>query len=154
MTIGEPLKSPDQSDSSKVQQSIRGVLIVLAASSIAGVASLVANVAYVSSRSGSSGTTTNVVHHTSASRVWLSAICIFQVMLVVGILRRRRWAWRAGFALPLLWASIIAVVGWPQIAATSTGWISAIPMIFLAGIAVWKTVDWRRQWGHFEREFK
>jgi hypothetical protein len=84
----------------------------------------------------------------------LSVGTAFQVALAFGLIRRSRLAWRAAFALPLLWAFLIGVIGWPQLYITSPDSSVAIPLACIVGIAIWQTVVWRKQWGACESLFQ
>jgi magnesium-transporting ATPase (P-type) len=118
-------------------------LIVL---SLISVASLVTGVTSYRSRTDSSGTTISFTHHTVTTRFAMSAVTVFQLALAFGLVRRSRVAWRAAFTLPIVWAFLVGVVGWPQLYTTSPDWTVVIPLVCLAGIGIWQTFVWRRQW--------
>ena len=142
-----PKKPTDEvAESRQKQRFVRWLLFALFASSLFGVASLATGITSYRSRTDSSGTTTTFTHHTVRSRVVLSAVTAFQVVLALGLIRRSRIAWRAAFALPLLWAFLVAIIAWPQLYTTSPDWSVSIPLACIVGIGIWNTIVWRRQW--------
>jgi hypothetical protein len=130
------------------------LLFGLVVSFIAGVVSVVTGITSISHHTTSSITTTTITHHTLASRIVLSFVTAFHAVLVVGIFRRTRIAWRAGFALPILWTLSFMFIAYPQFDASDQFAGVVVPFIIMTSIGAWRTFIWWRQWTVCEIYFK
>lgn len=138
----------------QVRRFVLWLLVALPFSAIMGVFSLMTGIASFNSHSGASGTVTTFTYHTLASRIVLSTGTLFHVGLMIGILCRARYAWRAAFALPALWTFMFATMNFPSLRHSGPGWSIAIPLACIAGIGALNTLFWRKQWAACEPFFQ
>jgi hypothetical protein len=78
----------------------------------------------------------------SATAAWGLAT-VLEIVLAVGLLRRARWAWRASFGFFPVIFLLIAIAEAPRLYA-SDGWGAIVPLLAIAGIGAWWTVQWRK----------
>ena len=141
-------KAPNQNNvdnPTDIRRFINLLLLALVASVIGGLISL-----YTDSTSFILGGSTSS-HHTFASKSALTLATVFHLALIFGIILRHHLAWRAGFILPILWFSVAGIISFPQLYSKSDDWTTSlssigIPLACLAGMGVWQTLIWRRQW--------
>jgi hypothetical protein len=130
------------SDNAALKQ-VRVLILALVIGALFGIVSLITDVTHWRIDSSESGTTTTLTHHSSLSRVLISVLTTFHVLLVVGIVKRRLLAWRAVLWLPAAWfgVGIISVIA--NIPKDPT---LVIPLVLLVGMAIWQTCAWRSSW--------
>lgn len=154
MNESQTILTQNDADPQQQRRVVRLLLSVLVVSAILGVVSLATGITSFTSRGDSRGTVTTLTHHTVATRVVLSAATVFHVALVFGLYFRSRLAWSAAFILPALWALLAATMNWSLLFGSPPDWSGVIPIACIAGLGVWQTFVWRRQWAVYEGYFQ
>lgn len=138
--------NPGVPDLRDQQRLVRCVLVLLSGACFIGVASVISGV--------TSGTITSHHHHTFTSRVFLSAVTAFGLVLIVGLIRRSRFAWRAGFTVPLVGSGVAIGFTYPEVFTAQGEPIFLLMSALLAGLGIWQSLVWRKDWSACEALFQ
>src|SRR5215469_6745397 len=126
----------NQAETNQAKRFVLQILLVLIIMVIIGTISLFTGITSITHHPTASETTTVTAHHNLATRTVLTLVMAFNLVLIIGILRKSLKVWRAALALPISQTLMIGAFAWPQLDHTDPIGGVVVPMVIMFGIGL------------------